>query len=106
VLIVPLSVWRPLVSAVKDWPIAVCDGSTVESSDLVETDNVRKHYAGSTMYLMSRESQRWYYMSDQGRNDVLLFKTFDSDPDVQSHGECIPSARFEARESSNRVCHV
>lgn len=103
------NVWRPLVSAIKDWPIAVCDGSTVVSSDLVETDNVRKHYAGSTMYLMSRESQKWYYMSEQGCNDVLIFKTFDSDPNVQSRatphgafkledcGDVEPRSSIEAR---------
>jgi len=93
------NVWRPLVEAIHDWPIAVCDGSTVETSDLVDTDNVRKHYAGSSMYLMSRESQRWYYMSEQGRNDVLIFKTFDSDPDVQSHAT--PHGAFELKRMGN-----
>ncbi|MCJ1405772.1 hypothetical protein MMC11_009002, partial [Xylographa trunciseda] len=73
-----INVWRPLVPAVEDWPLALCDGSTVQRRDLVETDHVRRHYTGSTMYLMRRAAQAFYYMSRQGPEDVVVFKNFDS----------------------------
>lgn len=73
-----VNVWRPLIDSVKDWPLAVCDGSTVKRDDLVEADHVRQHYTGSTMYLMHNQQQRFYYMSEQSKNDVLIFKNFDS----------------------------
>ena len=78
------SVWRPLIESVDDWPLALCDGSTVDDRDLVETDHVRRHYTGSTMYLMHNPGQRFYYLSNQGRNDVLLFKNFDSERGVKA----------------------
>lgn len=62
----------------------MCDGRTVDSSDLVETDHVRRHYSGSTLYLMHNPAQRFYYMSKQSKNEVLIFKNFDSKPDVEA----------------------
>lgn len=74
-----LSVWRPLVNCVEDWPLTVGDGSTFELSDLVETDHVRRHYTGSTLYVKYNPRQQFYYMGKQRRNEVLIFKNFDSD---------------------------
>lgn len=54
----------------------------MDGSDLVETDHVRRHYSGSTLYLMRNPAQRFYYMSKQSKNEVLIFKNFDSKPDV------------------------
>ena len=80
------SVWRPLIASVEDWPLAVCDGATVTASDLVETDHIRRHYTGSTMYLQHNPGQRFYYMSKQGKDDVLIFKQFDSQRNIP--GKC------------------
>lgn len=74
-----LNVWRPLIDCVEDWPLAVCDGTTIDTSDLVEADHVRRHYTGSTMYVKFNPRQRFYYMSKQRRNEVLILKNFDSD---------------------------
>ena len=81
-------IWRLLVDAVEDWPLAVCDGQTVERGDLVETDHVRRQYTGSTMYLMHNSRQRFYYMSQQSKHDVLIFKNFDSKSDVSASRKC------------------
>ncbi|KAL8834254.1 MAG: hypothetical protein Q9170_003841 [Blastenia crenularia] len=86
------SVWRPLIDVVTDWPLAVCDGSTARRIDLVEADHVRQHYTGSTMYLMYDPQQRFYYMSRQSKNDVLIFKNFDSKRGVSA--TCAPHASF------------
>ncbi|KAF7504096.1 hypothetical protein GJ744_002861 [Endocarpon pusillum] len=75
-----LNVWRPLIDCVEDWPLAVCDGTTVEASDLVEADHVRRQYTGSTLYVRFNPRQEFYHMSKQRRNEVLIFKNFDSDP--------------------------
>ncbi|KAL8722296.1 MAG: hypothetical protein Q9225_001201 [Loekoesia sp. 1 TL-2023] len=79
-----INVWRPLIDAVKDWPLAVCDGSTVQRSDLVEADHIRQHYTGSTMYLMHGPQQKFYYMSEQSKDEVLIFKNFDSKRGVEA----------------------
>ncbi|KIW66777.1 hypothetical protein PV04_06072 [Phialophora macrospora] len=73
-----INLWRPIVDAVRDYPLAICDGSTVSPSDLVEADHVRRHYMGSTMYLKHNERQKFYFMSRQTKDEVLIFKNFDS----------------------------
>ncbi len=50
----------------------------MNGNDLVETDHVRRQYSGSTLYLMHNPRQRFYYMSKQSKDDVLIFKNFDS----------------------------
>lgn len=68
----------------EDWPLAVCDGQTVDGRDLVETDHVRRQYSGSTLYLMRNPNQRFFYMSKQSKDEVLIFKNFDSKPEVKA----------------------
>jgi hypothetical protein len=89
------SVWRPLEQPVTDWPIAVCDARTVSPSDLVECDHVRRQYTGSTMYLQHNLAQRFYYLDRQSKDEVLIFKNFDS---ARAVAKCKPS--------SGSSCHV
>lgn len=78
-----LSIWRPLNGPVEDHPIAVCDGQTVDTSKIVETDMIRGDYTGTMLYPLytPRGTRQWYYMSWQSVEDVLLFKSFDSNED-------------------------
>ena len=72
--------WRPINGPVEVQPIAVCDGRTVDTSKLVETDMTRGDYTGTLLYSLYDPSniRKWYYLSRQGVEDVLLFKSFDS----------------------------
>jgi len=56
----------------------------VTGQDLVEADHIRRHYTGSMMYLKYNPEQRFYYMSKQSKEDVLIFKNFDSSRDVKA----------------------
>jgi hypothetical protein len=69
----------------------MCDGGTVNQSDLVEADHIRRHYMGSTLYLMPSSKHRFYYMSKQSKDDVLIFKNFDSSPNVAASCKSIAS---------------
>jgi hypothetical protein len=79
-----INVWRPLISSILDYPLSICSGASnsVSPSSLVETDHIRRHYMGSTMYLQHAPSLQFFYMSRQGMDDVLVFKNFDSDEEV------------------------
>lgn len=79
------SVWRPL-KEVRDWPLAVCDGSNVSYEDLVEADHVRRHYVGSTCNMMYNPDHRWHFLSKQRKGEVLLIKQFDSDYSIKAKG--------------------
>lgn len=74
------SIWRPISGPVEDDPIAMCDGRTLDTSKLIETNMIRGDYNGQLMYPLYDPSHacQWYYMSGQGVEDVLLFKSFDS----------------------------
>jgi hypothetical protein len=63
-----------------DWPLAVCDAATVDfaedtmASDFVDSwgysENIQVHYS---------ETQRWYYLENQMPNELLVFKSADSE---------------------------
>ncbi|KAM3071209.1 hypothetical protein ACMFMG_008800 [Clarireedia jacksonii] len=74
-----INVWLPLHHVVTDWPLALCDGSTVSlQDDLVETDTVRRNYQGANMYMIHRDEHRWYFLRNQGTDEALIFKQFDT----------------------------
>jgi hypothetical protein len=47
-----INLWRPASGTVEDWPLAVCDGSTLPESQLVECDRIRRAFSGCTMYIL------------------------------------------------------
>lgn len=68
----------------EDQPLALCDAQSIEPSDLVEADHVRKQYNGSNFYAKPSPKYRWYYLSRQRKEEVTLLKMFDSDPDIKA----------------------
>lgn len=72
------SIWMPLVEVVGDWALSLCDGSTADPNDFIETDHIRRHYTGSSMYMQRRPGEKFYYFSRQGKNNVMFLKIFDS----------------------------
>ena len=81
------SVWTPVEHLVEDWPLAVCDGTTVDASALVETDIVRIGSLSSNMFAMHRSRNRWYYLHQQKPGEVLIFKQFDTKSEVEARCE-------------------
>jgi hypothetical protein len=85
-----ISVWRPLYHVVKDWPLIVCDGSSVTYKDMLEVDLIRRDYIGSTMFAKYRPGYRWYYLAAQQPHEVCLFKNFDSATSVKAQSKALP----------------
>ncbi|KAG4430927.1 hypothetical protein IFR05_013585 [Cadophora sp. M221] len=79
-----INFWRPLVNDVEDWPLAVCDGSTLARSDVIEADHDRETFSEVSLYCLSRESHRWYFQSHHRPDEALLVKIYDSDTDVKA----------------------
>ncbi len=77
--------WRPLRGPVVDWPLAVCDSTSVDKeSDLVETDNVWSYGVSETYNVTHNPKHRFYFLSQQTIEDVILFKGFDNARDVST----------------------
>ncbi len=66
-----------------DWPLAMCDGSSLQAADLIETDTVRASYIGTNLYSKySPDTQHWMYLRQQEPTEVVIFKQYDSDYSV------------------------
>jgi hypothetical protein len=72
------SVWRPLVEVVDDLPFAVCDARTGSSTDLLEVEFINSDYVRRSFMVKYSEKCRFYYLSRMKKNEVCVFKVFDS----------------------------
>ncbi len=91
------NVWRVLSPPPQDMPLALCDSRTVSPSDLVEADAMMDipgkregSYVGIVVHYNPRH--RWAYFPDMNSDEVLVFKTHDSDPRQPSQ---VPHAAFD-----------
>jgi len=71
-------VWRVTQGPNDDWPLAICDYSTIDLNDLESTDVIHKERIGESLRLYHNRSQRWYYLSDQNTDEVTIFRNTDS----------------------------
>lgn len=76
--------WKPLDNPVDQWALAVCDTNTFDTSDLVETDSVRRENVTTLYYAHHNPNQKWHFLHKQTPNEALIFKHFDSKADVKS----------------------
>jgi hypothetical protein len=74
------SVWRPLRGPVLDWPLALCDSSSINpGEDLVASDVVLGKGVALENYLVHYSPrQRWWYLSKQLPSELLVFRQCDS----------------------------
>ena len=75
----PESIWKPLRGPVRDWPLALCDRSTVDlAKDVKATDLVFAKYAVENFQLHYSRYHKWYYLSDQQPWEAWIFLQSDS----------------------------
>ncbi|KAH0556663.1 hypothetical protein GP486_005535 [Trichoglossum hirsutum] len=71
-------VWRPLTGPTDDWPLALCDYTTIDiEEDIRLNDAIRRDLVGEGSLLHYNKAHRWYYFKDQGVNDLLVFRNSD-----------------------------
>jgi len=73
-----INVWRPLAEPLRDCPLALCDASSLEPSDLLETDLLYPDRTGQIYYVTFSSAHKWYYASDMRTDEVWMFKNYDS----------------------------
>jgi len=76
-----VNVWRPIRGPVLDSPLALCDARSFTDEDLIASDLVYKHVRGETSRVEFKPGHRWYYFSEQQRDEVLLIRVHDSKDD-------------------------
>jgi hypothetical protein len=89
-----INVWRSIrETPVLDTPLALCDARTVDASDLVASE-IRYPKRDGEIYLVRHSpDQRWSYISEMRKAEVLLFKQYDSDRGQQAR--FTPHAAFD-----------
>jgi hypothetical protein len=111
--LVMLQTWRTISDPPQDNLLAVCDRSSVPASDVVMYDAVIGEKDTALELIEARgcrygPGHRWWYASDMGAEDILVFTGYDSsDPgavqpfhtgfDIPGHESAAPRASLEAR---------
>ena len=97
--IVQVNVWRPMVGPVQRSPLALADAQTVAPSDLVATDQVFPDRVGEIYHLSAGDGQRFGYVPEMSRDEVILIKGWDSKTDGRAR--FTPHSAFELPDQSS-----
>jgi hypothetical protein len=78
------NVWRAITPPPQDFPLAVCDARTIDPGDEVTVTAITEELQGDivhdTMSYVHNPAHRWYYFPDMTVDEVIVFKSGDSDP--------------------------
>ena len=90
------NVWRVLTPAPQDVPLAVCDARSVTAEDVVLADAIfdmkdAPEWSFEGVVIKFSTAQRWAYFSNMNPDEVIVFKTNDSDP---AHPGRVPHSAF------------
>jgi hypothetical protein len=88
-----INVWRPIRGPLEDWPLALCDAHSVAPGDLIATDLLYKDRTGETYSVRHNSAHRWFYAPRMSRDEVLLFRCYDSSEDGRPR--FVPHAAFQ-----------
>jgi len=83
--LVGYNIWRVLSEPPQDVPLAVCDARSVAPQDLVPADGVyddgdpSKWWELEAYLVRYNPAHRWLYFRDMQLDEVLLFRSYDSD---------------------------
>jgi len=94
------NLWRALTPPPQDVALGVCDARSLAPQDLISADamfdeNGAIAFSFEAWLLRHNPAQRWVHFSNMNPEEVLLFKTHDSDP---SRARCVPHGAFDNPE--------
>jgi len=91
------NIWRALSPPPQDVPLALCDAASVSEADLVPGDAVfdapdAPEFSFEAYLVRHNPNHRWWYASDMGAEDVLVFKAYDTEGEGP---QCVPHVAFD-----------
>jgi len=92
------NIWRAISAPPQDVPLAVCDARSVGAADLIAADAIfdkpgEPEWSFEGLVLAHAPAHRWHWFPDMHRDEALVFKTHDSDPD---RAHCVPHVAFDS----------
>jgi hypothetical protein len=88
-----VNVWRPILHAVEDDALAVCDVESLSSDDLMATDLIYADRKGEFYTVKFNPEHSWYYFPRMDTGEMLIFKCFDSRD--RAFSRCVPHVAFQ-----------
>jgi hypothetical protein len=76
-----IQVWRPIRHPVETDPLAICDARTLSPKNLVISERRYPDRVGQTYAITFDPAQLWYWFPHMGRDEALVFKTYESTTD-------------------------
>ncbi|MBV8399447.1 MAG: hypothetical protein JOZ17_12015 [Acetobacteraceae bacterium] len=91
------NVWRVLTPPPQDVPLAVCDAQSLAADDFIAADAIFDHenaimFSFEALLLRHNPNQRWVHYSNMRPDEVLVFKTNDTD---RHAAHCVPHGAFD-----------
>lgn len=91
------NIWRAISEPPQDVPLAVCDARSLSAADLIPADAIfdapgKPEWSFEGLVAAHAPQHRWYWFSNMGREEALVFKTHDSDP---QRAHCVPHVAFD-----------
>ena len=86
-----IQAWRPITGPVLRDPLAICDAQSLAQKDLIPAERRHAERVGEIYHVARNPTQRWFYVPEMTRDEVLIFKCYDSQRDGR--------ARFTAHGS-------
>jgi len=75
-----INVWRPIVGPLQQFPLALGDAESLRADDVLATDLIYPDRVGEIYSIAYNPAQRWFYFPEMSRDEVVLIKTYDSEP--------------------------
>lgn len=73
-----VNLWRPILEPLRDSPLAVCDGRTLQQNDASLTELRYAERSGWIHRFRYNPRHRWTYFPEMLRDEVLFLKCWDS----------------------------
>ncbi|HEV2700526.1 MAG TPA: CmcJ/NvfI family oxidoreductase [Steroidobacteraceae bacterium] len=91
------NVWRAITPPPQDVPLAVCDARSITADDLLPADAIFDRdgavaFAFEALLLRHNLRQRWFFYSNMGPEEALVFKTNDTDGNC---AHCVAHGAFD-----------
>lgn len=74
-----ISVWKPIIGPVRDWPLAICHPRSVNLDNLEPCDLVYPDYVVENQQVYHSPELEWLYLGGQKASEVLIFLQADTE---------------------------
>ncbi|KAL9028781.1 MAG: hypothetical protein Q9196_002904 [Gyalolechia fulgens] len=95
------NVWHPLKGPNQDWPLALCDVSSLDPQrDLEIADYVTETTNRENCLAYTHANHRWWYLSNQEATEAYMFCQYDSERGIKS-GRGLEQSHYRTK---HRIC--